>query len=103
MFFRLHVSILARLHVTRLQVSRLHVSRLYVTRLHGYDYDGITNKIVHQRFSQVVVGREAVVSISSLGKATVGDPVDVACNVEEEVNMIMLGRNMFPNLYFYRT
>ena len=51
---------------------------------------------------QVVVGREAVVSISSLGKATVGDPVDVACTVEEEVNMIMLGVNMvrFPNLYF---
>ena len=60
-------------------------------------------KMATRGLPQVVVGREAVVSISSLGKATVGDPVDVACNVEEEVNMIMLGRNMFPNLYFYRT
>ena len=44
-------------------------------------------KLSTRGFLQVVVGREAVVSISSLGKATVGDPVDVACSVEEEVNM----------------
>ena len=62
-------------------------------------------KLSTRGLPQVVVGREAVVSISSLGKATVGDPVDVGCTVEEEVNMIMLGVNMvrFPNLYFYRT
>ena len=60
-------------------------------------------KMATRGLPQVVVGREAVVSISSLEKATVGDPVDVGCTVEEEVNMIMLGRNMFPNLYFYRT
>lgn len=62
-------------------------------------------KLSTRGLPQVVVGREAVVSISSLEKATVGDPVDVACNVDDEVNMIMLGVNMvrFPNLYFYRT
>ena len=33
-----------------------------------------------------MVGREAVVSISSLGKAIVGEPVEVACNVDDEVS-----------------
>ena len=48
-------------------------------------------KLSTRGLPQVVVGREAVVSISSLGKATVGDPVDVACTVDEEVNIILLG------------
>ena len=39
-------------------------------------------KMATRGLPQVVVGREAVVSISSLGKATVGDPVDVGCTVE---------------------
>ena len=34
-----------------------------------------------------MVGREAIVSISSLGKATVGDPLEVACNVDDEVKI----------------
>ena len=41
----------------------------------------------------MLVGREAVVSIASLGdKVTVGEPVEVACRVEEEVlcRMVMV-------------
>ena len=48
-------------------------------------------KIVSLRSSrsivQVVVGREAVVSIGSLGKTTVGVPVEVACNIDDQVNI----------------
>ena len=41
----------------------------------------------------MLVGREAVVSIASLGdKVTVGETVEVACRVEEEVlcRMVMV-------------
>ena len=39
----------------------------------------------------MLVGREAAVSIASLGdKVTVGQPVEVACRVEEEVLCMMV-------------
>ena len=39
----------------------------------------------------MLVGRQAVVSIASLGdKVTVGEPVEVACRVEEEVLCMMV-------------
>ena len=39
----------------------------------------------------MLVGREAVVSIASLGdKVTVGETVEVACRVEEEVLCMMV-------------
>jgi len=53
-------------------------------KCHLADTDAELDGIRDEKFVEVVVGREAVVSIGSLGKTTVGVPVEVACNIDDQ-------------------